>query len=64
VWSNDPHEATKHTRDGTKFNLFPSLFKQSVFGPSFFAKHIVTGIDYLQISEEFNTSILIEEGSE
>jgi hypothetical protein len=44
--------------------MFPSLFKQRVFGLSFFAKHTVTGIGYLQIFEEFNTSILIEEGSE
>lgn len=44
-----------------KLNIFCSLSKQNVFGPLFFARHNVTGIEYLGIP---HAPILVEEGSD
>jgi hypothetical protein len=31
--SSNPHEATEHTRDSRKLNMFRALSKRKVFGP-------------------------------
>jgi hypothetical protein len=65
IWGmENPHALVEHIRDLPKVNVFFAVSSCKVYGPFFFGKLIVTGINYLDMLQLWLMSQLQEDSED